>query len=198
MLKFATGGLYQVTCVIVGDQPIVKLAFGKTSSSSFAALPTSAISGYDYVYNFPVGSSPSTVITIPLTVQDTSQYYYLDVFFSTAAGTPSTLYPTRSTTAAGSNYGTYVQVGPFGNYLTSATGVASGLLMNCYGTTTLSSPITSNTFRLAMTSSNGWTVNGVSTVLNVTSGGNFQISQVGIYEVSLCLNPSVTDRKSVV
>ena len=192
MLKFATGGLYQVTCVIVGDQPIVKLAFGKTSSSSFAALPTSAISGYDYVYNFPVGSSPSTVITIPLTVQDTSQYYYLDVFFSTAAGTPSTLYPTRSTTAAGSNYGTYVQVGPFGNYLTSATGVASGLLMNCYGTTTLSSPITSNTFRLAMTSSNGWTVNGVSTVLNVTSGGNFQISQVGIYEVSLCLNPSAT------
>ena len=192
MLKFATGGLYQVTCVIVGDQPIVKLAFGKTSSSSFAALPTSAISGYDYVYNFPVGSSPSTVITIPLTVQDTSQYYYLDVFFSTAAGTPSTLYPTRSTTAAGSNYGTYVQVGPFGNYLTSATGVASGLLMNCYGTTTLSSPVTSNTFRLAMTSSNGWTVNGVSTVLTVTSGGNFQVSQVGIYEVSLCLNPSAT------
>jgi hypothetical protein len=192
MLKFATGGLYQVTCVIVGDQPIVKLAFGKTSSSSFAALPTSAISGYDYVYNFPVGSSPSTVITIPLTVQDTSQYYYLDVFFSTAAGTPSVLYPTRSTTAVGSAYGTYVQVGPFGNYLTSATGVASGLLMNAYGTTTLSAPVTSNTFRLAMTSSNGWTVNGVSTALAVTSGGNFQVSQVGIYEVSMCLNTSVT------
>jgi len=195
MLKFATGGLYQVTCVIVGDQPIVKLAFGKTSSSSFAALPTgstAATSGYDYVYNFPLNSSPSTVITIPLTVQDTSQYYYLDAFFSTAAGTPTTLYPTRSTTAVGSAYGTYVQVGPFGNYLTSATGVASGLLMNAYGTTTLSAPVTSNTFRLAMTSSNGWTVSGVSTALTVTSGGNFQVNQVGIYEVSMCLNTSVT------
>jgi hypothetical protein len=192
MLKFATGGLYQVTCVIVGDQPVVKVAFGKTSSSSFAALPATATSGYDYVYNFPVNSSPSTVITIPLTVQDVTQYYYLDVFFSTAAGTPSTLYPTRSTTAVGSAYGTYVQVGPFGNYLTSATGVASGLLMNAYGTTTLSSPVTSNTFRLAMTSSNGWTVNGVSASLAVTSGGNFQVSQVGIYEVSMCLNTSVT------
>jgi hypothetical protein len=60
--------------------------------------------------------------------------------------------------------------------------------MNAYGTTTLSSPVTSNTFRLAMTSSNGWTVSGVSTALTVTSGGNFQVNQVGIYEVSMCLN----------
>ena len=187
MLKFATGGLYQVTCVIVGDQPVAKIAIGKTSSASFPPSVT-ATAGYDYVYNYPVGSSPSEIITIPLTVQDVTQYYYLDVFFSTAAGTPSTLYPTRSTSAVGSNYGTYVQVGPFGNYLTSATGVASGLLMNAYGTTTLSSPVTSNTFRLAMTSSNGWTVAGVSTSLAVTSGGNFQVSQVGIYEVSMCLN----------
>ena len=191
MLKFATGGLYQVTCVVVGDQPLVKLAFGKTSSSSFPPSVT-ATAGYEYVYNLPVGSSPSTVITIPLTVQDVTQYYYLDVFFSTLAGTPSVLYPTRSVTAAGSAYGTYVQVGPFGNYLTSATGVASGLLLNCSSTTTLSSPLTSNTFRLALTSANGWTVNGTSTSLAVTAGGNFQISQVGIYEVSMCLNPSAT------
>jgi hypothetical protein len=191
MLKFATGGLYQVTCVVVGDQPVAKIAIGKTSSSSFPPSVT-ATAGYDYVYNYPVGSSPSEIITIPLTVQDVTQYYYLDVFFSTVAASPTVLYPTRSTTAVGSAYGTYVQVGPFGNYLTSATGVASGLLMNCYGTTTLSSPVTSNTFRLAMTSSNGWTVAGVSSSLTVTSGGNFQVSQVGIYEVSMCLNPSVT------
>ena len=189
MLKFATGGLYQVTCVIVGDQPVSKIAIGKTSSSSFPPSVT-ATAGYDYVYNYPVGSSPSEMVTIPLTVLDTSQYYYLDVFFSTAGGTPTVLYPTRSTTAAGATFGTYVQVGPFGNYLTSATGVASGLLMNCYGTTTLSSPVTSNTFRLAMTTANGWTVNGVSTSLAVTSGGNIQVNQAGIYEVSLCLNPT--------
>jgi hypothetical protein len=192
MIKFATGGLYQITCVVVGDQPIVKVALGKTTAytnwTALQAAGTLATTGYDYVYNFPLNSSPSTVITIPVTVTDTTQYYYLDVFFSTAVGTPSVLYPTRSVTAVGTNYGTYVQVGPFGNYLTSATGVASGLLMNCYGTTTLSAPLTSNTFRLAMTSSNGWTVNGVSTSLNVTSGGNFQVNQVGIYEVSLCLN----------
>ena len=191
MLKFATGGLYQVTCVIVGDQPVSKIAIGKTSSSSFPPSVTATV-GYDYVYNYPFGSSPSQIVTIPLTVQDTSQYYYLDVFFSTAGGTPTVLYPTRSTTAAGATFGTYVQVGPFGNYLTSATGVASGLLMNCYGTTTLSSPVTSNTFRLAMTTANGWTVNGVSTSLAVTSGGNIQVNQAGIYEVSLCLNPSAT------
>jgi hypothetical protein len=191
MLKFLTGGLYQLTCVIVGDQPVVKVAVGKTSSSSFPPSVT-ATAGYEYVYNFPVNSSPSELITIPLTVQDVTQYYYLDVFFSTAVAAPTVLYPTRSTTAAGTNYGTYIQVGPFGNYLTSATGVAAGLLLNCYGTTTLSAPVTSNTFRLAMTSSNGWTVNGTSTSLAVTSGGNFQASQVGIYEVSMCLNPSVT------
>ena len=189
MLKFATGGLYQVTCVMVGDQPISKIAIGKTSSSSFPPSVT-ATTGYDYVYNYPIGSSPSTVITIPLTVTDTSQYYYVDVFFNTLAGSPTVLYPTRSATAAGANFGTYIQVGPFGNYLTSATGVASGLLMNCYGTTTLSSPVTSNTFRLAMTTANGWTVNGVSTSLAVTSGGNIQVNQVGIYEISMCLNPN--------
>ena len=130
------------------------------------------------------------MVTIPLTITDTSKWYYLDAYFSTAAGTPTVLYQTTppSGSAAGSNYGTYVQVAPFGNYLTSATGVASGLLMNCYGTTTLSAPVTSNTFRLAMTTANGWTVNGISTSLTVTAGGNFQINQVGIYEVSLCLN----------
>lgn len=193
MLKFATGGLYQVQCVLVGDQPVAKVGIGSTTSSTFP--PTASPTGnYVYVYNFPLNSSPSEVVTIPLTITDTSKWYYLDAYFSNIAGTPTVLYQTAppSGSAAGSNYGTYVQVSPFGNYLTSATGVASGLLLNCSSTTTLSAPLSSNTFRLAMTSSNGWTVNGVSTSLAVTSGGNFQVSQVGIYEVSMCLNPSVT------
>ena len=193
MLKFATGGLYQVQCVLVGDQPVAKVGIGSTTSSTFP--PTASPTGnYVYVYNFPLNSSPSEVVTIPLTITDTSKWYYLDAYFSNIAGTPTVLYQTAppSGSAAGTNYGTYVQVSPFGNYLTSATGVASGLLLNCSSTTTLSAPLSSNTFRLAMTSSNGWTVNGVSTSLAVTSGGNFQVSQVGIYEVSMCLNTSVT------
>ena len=32
LLKFVTAGLYQVTCVIVGDQPVAKVAMGKTAS----------------------------------------------------------------------------------------------------------------------------------------------------------------------
>ena len=193
MLKFASAGLYSVQCVLVGDQPATKVGIGSTSSASFPPSVT-ATSGYVYVYNYPLNSSPTTLVTIPLTIQDTSKWYYLDAYFSTVSGSPSVLLQTAppSGSAAGSNYGTYVQVGPFGNYLTSATGVASGLLMNCYGTTTLSSPVTSNTFRLAMTTANGWTVNGVSTSLAVTPGGNIQVNQAGIYEVSMCLNPSVT------
>ena len=193
MLKFASAGLYSVQCVLVGDQPATKVGIGSTSSASFPPSVT-ATSGYVYVYNYPLNSSPTTLVTIPLTIQDTSKWYYLDAYFSTVSGSPSVLLQTAppSGSASGSNYGTYVQVGPFGNYLTSATGVASGLLMNCYGTTTLSSPVTSNTFRLAMTTANGWTVNGVSTSLAVTPGGNIQVNQAGIYEVSMCLNPSVT------
>jgi hypothetical protein len=187
MLKFTTAGLYQVTCVIAGDQPAVKVAVGKTSSATFPPVVT-ATAGYDYVYNYPTGASPSHVVTLPLTVTDTSVYYYLDVFLSTVAGTPSVLYPTRSTTAAGSAYGTYIQVAPFGNYLTSATGVASALLANCVGSSNLSGVYSSNAYRLTLTSANGWTVNGTSTSLAVTANGNFQVNQTGIYEVNLCLN----------
>jgi hypothetical protein len=187
MLKFSTAGLYQVTCVIAGDQPAVKVAVGKTSSATFPPVVT-ATAGYDYVYNYPTGASPSHVVTLPLTVTDITQYYYLDVFLSTVAGTPSVLYPTRSTTAAGSAYGTYIQVAPFGNYLTSATGVASALLANCVGSSNLSGVYSSNAYRLTLTSANGWTVNGTSTSLAVTANGNFQVNQTGIYEVNLCLN----------
>jgi len=192
LLKFLTAGLYQVTCVIVGDQPVAKVAIGKTTSlTSWTALQASgqaATTGYDYVYNYPVGSSPSEIVTLPLTVTDITQYYYLDVFFSTAVAAPTVLYPTRSTTAAGSNFGTYVQVAPFGNYLTSATGVAAALLCNCAPTSNLSGVYSSNAYRITLTSANGWTVNGVSTSLAVTANGNFQVNQSGIYEVNLCLN----------
>ena len=192
LLKFTTAGLYQVTCVIVGDQPVAKVAIGKTASlTSWTALQASgqgATTGYDYVYNYPVGSSPSEVVTLPLTVTDITQYYYLDVFFSTAVAAPTVLYPTRSTTAAGSNFGTYVQVAPFGNYLTSATGVAAALLANCSASSNLSGVYSSNAYRIALTSANGWTVNGTSTSLAVTANGNFQVNQSGIYEVNLCLN----------
>jgi len=189
MLKFTTAGLYQVTCVFTGDQPAVKVAIGKTSSATFPPSGTGT-TGYDYVYNYPVGSSPSHVVTLPITVTDITQYYYIDVFFSTAAGTPSVLYPTRSTTATGYNFGTYIQVAPFGNYLTSATGVASALLANCTSSSNLSGVYSSNAYRVTLTSANGWTVNGTSTSLAVTANGNFQVNQTGIYEVNLCLNTS--------
>jgi hypothetical protein len=195
MLKFATNGLYQVTCVIVGDQALNKVAIGKTSTyttwTALQAAGTVATSGYEYVYNMAVGSSPSTVITVPLLVSDTSQYYYFDVFLSTIAGAPTVLYPTRSTTAVGTNYGTYIQVMPFGSYVSSATSPSAGLLMTSTGTT-LSAPRSSNTYRIAMTTANNWTVNGTSTAISITSGGNFQVNQAGIYEVSLCVNADST------
>ena len=64
----------------------------------------------------------------------------------------------------------------------------TGLLMNCSVTSTLTNPVSSNTFRIAMTSANGWTVNGVSNILSITAGGNFQVTTPGVYQVSLCLN----------
>ena len=126
LIKFNFTGLYQITCVIVADQPVSKIAVGKTGTyTTWAALQASSVSptsGYDYVYNYPIGASPSEVITIPINVTDTTKYYYLDLFLSTAAGTPTSLYPTRSTTAVGSAYGTYVQISPFGNFLLSLSG----------------------------------------------------------------------------
>ena len=189
MLKFASAGLYSVQCVLVGDQPATKVGIGSTSSASFPPSVT-ATSGYVYVYNYPLNSSPTTLVTIPLTIQDTSKWYYLDAYFSTVSGSPSVLLQTAppSGSAAGSNYGTYVQVGPFGNYLTSATGVASALLANCSASSTLSGSYSSNAYRVTLTSSNGWTVSGVSTSLAVTANGNFQVNQAGLYEVNMCLN----------
>ena len=189
MLKFASAGLYSVQCVLVGDQPATKVGIGSTSSASFPPSVT-ATSGYVYVYNYPLNSSPTTLVTIPLNITDVSKWYYLDAYFSTVSGSPSVLLQTAppSGSASGSNYGTYVQVGPFGNYLTSATGVASALLANCSTSSNLSGSYSSNAYRIALTSSNGWTVNGTSTSLAVTANGNFQVNQAGLYEVNMCLN----------
>ena len=187
MLKFTSAGLYSVQCVLVGDQPAAKVGIGSTSSASFPPSVT-ATSGYVYVYNYPLNSSPTTLVTIPLNITDVSKWYYLDAYFSTGA---TLLYQTAppSGSAAGSNYGTYVQVGPFGNYLTSATGVASGLLCNCSASSNLSGSYSSNAYRVTLTSSNGWTVSGVSTSITApTANGYFQVNQAGIYEVSMCLN----------
>ena len=189
MFKFATAGLYQVQMVLVGDQSLVKVGVGSASLGSFPPGST-ATSGYLYVYNVTAGTSPSTVITIPLNITDISKWYYLDAFFSIAAGDPTLLYPTGPPggSSAGSNYGTFVQVSPFGNYLSSATGIASALLTNCSSSSNLSGVYSSNAYRIAMTSSNGWTVNGTSTSLAITTNGNFQVNQTGIYEVNMCLN----------
>ena len=194
MLKFTSAGLYQVQLVLVGDQAVSKVGIGSTSSGSFAALPTGstgATSGYVYVYNYVAGSSPSTLVTIPLNITDVSKWYYLDTYFSTAAGYPTIMYPTAPTggSSAGSNYGTFVQVSPFGNYLTSATGVAAGLLANCSSSSNLSGSYSSNAYRVTLTTANGWTVNGTSTAITApTANGYFTVNQAGIYEVSMCLN----------
>ena len=183
LIKFSSTGLYQVTCVMVADQPIAKLAVGKTASASFPGSPT-----YDYVYNYPVTASPSEVITVPINVSDATQYYFLDAYFNTTAGTPTVLYPTRSATVTGFNFGTYVQVAPFGNYITSASGVASGLLANVTQGANLISVYSSNTYRVTMNTASGWTVNGASSSIVATANGNFQVYQTGQYEVKLCLN----------
>ena len=181
LIKFTSTGLYQLTCVLAGDQPIVKLAVGTSSSASFGSSTTA----YTYVYNFPVNSSPSEVVTVPLNVTDVSKYYYIDAYFQ---GNATQLYLTSSGSASGTNNGTWIQISPFGSYLSSATGVASALLANCSTSSNLSGVYSSNAYRVTLTSSNGWTVNGTSTSLAVTSNGNFQVNQAGIYEVNLCLN----------
>ena len=184
LFKFNLTGLYQLTCVLVSDQPISKVAVGKNSTNSFPGTVS-----YDYVYSVPLGSSPSVVCTVPINVTDISQYYYVDAYFSSGA---TVLYPTRSTSVTGAAYGTYFQVSPFGNYLTSASGLPAGLLANCTTSSNLSGVYNSNAFRVALTTANGWTVNGTSTSITVTSNGNLSFNQPGIYELSTCLFSGIT------
>ena len=188
MIKFSSAGLYQIQVVLASDQPASKIAVGTATTSTFPP-GSSGTSGYVYVSNLPSGSSPSSVVTIPLTVTDITKYYYLDAYFQTGA---SLLYQTAppSGSTVGTNYGTYIQIAPFGNYVSSGSGVGAGLLTTLSSASNLSSVYSSNAYRISMTTANNWTVGGSSTAMSVTANGNFQFNQTGVYELSLCVNTS--------
>jgi len=188
MIKFSSAGLYQIHVVLASDQPASKIAVGTATTSTFPP-GSSGTSGYVYVSNLPSGSSPSSVVTIPLTVTDITKYYYLDAYFQTGA---SLLYQTAppSGSTVGTNYGTYIQIAPFGNYVSSGSGVGAGLLTTLSAASNLSSVYSSNAYRISMTTANNWTVGGTSTAMSVTANGNFQFNQTGVYELSLCVNTS--------
>jgi hypothetical protein len=186
LIKFNSAGLYQITAVFAMNAPVSRVALGTNTSSAF---PTTT-SAYTYVYVVPAGTSPSTPITIPINVQDTSKLYYIDVF-TQSASTSGTFYTTGSATITGSQFGTYVQIAPFGNYTTAVGSQAAGLLIVPSTTVTLSSPINSNTYHVRMTSAANWTTAGTSGTIQVSTNGNLQFNQSGLYEVKLCINSTL-------
>jgi len=186
LIKFNSVGLYQITAVFAMNAPVSRVALGTNTSSAF---PTTT-SAYTYVYVVPAGTSPSTPITIPINVQDTSKWYYLDVLTQSSA-TSGTFYATASATITGSQFGTYVQLAPFGNYTTAVGSQAAGLLIAPSATVTLSSPINSNTYHVRMTSAANWTTSGTSGTIQVSTNGNLQFNQSGLYEVKLCVNSTL-------
>jgi hypothetical protein len=186
LIKFNSTGLYQITAILAMNAPVSRIALGTNTSSAFP----STTSAYTYVYTIPAGTSPSAVITIPINVQNTALWYYLDVF--TQSSVPSTsFYATASTSITGSQFGTYIQISPFGNYISSVGSQAAGLLAVPSTTVTLSSPITSNTYHVRMTSAANWTAAGASSSMQITANGNLQFYQAGLYEVKACLNASL-------
>jgi hypothetical protein len=185
LIKFSAVGLYQVQMVLVADAPVRKLALGTNTSSAFL----SSTSAYTYVIDVPVGQSSTVPLVIPINVTSTAPWYYIDMFTQTTVGTGS-LYLTASSTVSGTKFGTWLQISPFGNYISSAVNAAAGLLMTTSGTT-LSSPVNSNTYRLSMTSGAGWTTSGTSASMIVSTGGNLRFYQAGVYQVNLCLNPNL-------
>ena len=193
LIKFSSVGLYQLTVVFVMDSPVVKVALGTNSTSTFP----STTSGYTYVYNVSSAASPSDCITIPINVQNITNYYYLDVFCRSSV-TSGTYYLTAGTTVTGSQNGTYIQIAPFGNYISSGQNASSGLLVTTSGTTlstalAQNTPLTtaSNTYHVTMTSSSGWTSTGASSSIQISPNGNLQFLQAGVYNVTVCLNPSL-------
>jgi hypothetical protein len=186
LIKFNSTGLYKITTVLAMNSPVSRVALGTNTSSAFP----SATNAYTYVYTIPSGTSPSAAITIPINVQNTALWYYLDVFTqsSLAAGT---YYATASASITGSQFGTYVQIAPFGNYISSVGSQAAGLLVVPSTTVTLSSPITSNTYHVRMTSAANWTAAGASSSMRITPNGNIQFYQAGLYEVKVCLNATL-------
>ena len=186
LVKFTSTGLYQITTVLAMNAPISRIAVGTNTSSTFPSVTNA----YTYVYIIPSGTSPSAVITIPINVQNTGLWYYLDVFTQSSTTTAS-FYATASATITGSQFGTYVQIAPFGNYTTSVGSQAAGLLVTPSTTVTLSSPITSNTYHVRMTSAANWTTSGASSSMQISTNGNLQFYQAGLYEVKVCLNATL-------
>ncbi len=190
LIKFNSTGLYQLTMVFVMDAPVVKVALGTNTSSAFP----SSTSAYTYVYTVSSAASPSDTIVIPVNVQDTSKWYYIDVFCRSSV-TSGTYYLTAGTTVTGSQNGTYIQISPFGNYISSSGSTAAGILVTTSGTT-LSTPLAqvspfatpSNTYHVTMTSGAGWTQSGSSALISVSSNGNLQFNQAGVYNVTVCFN----------
>ena len=190
LIKFSSTGLYQITTALVMDSPVVKVALGTNTSSAFL----SSTSAYTYVYTISSAASPSDSITIPINVQDISKYYYLDVFCRSAV-TSGTYYLTAGTTVTGSQNGTYIQIAPFGNYISSSVNAAAGILLTTTGST-LSSPLAaasplptpSNTYHVTMTSGAGWSQSGTSSIVTVSPNGNLQFYQAGVFNVTICLN----------
>ena len=190
LIKFSSTGLYQVTMALVMDSPVVKVALGTNSTSVFP----SSTSAYTYVYTISSAASPSDCITIPINVQNIANYYYLDVFCRSSV-TSGTYYLTAGTTVTGSQSGTYIQIAPFGNYISTTLSAAAGLVVSTSGST-LSSPLVqaspltlaSNTYHVPLTSAAGWTTAGTSSTLAISSNGNLQFYQAGLFQVTLCLN----------
>ena len=185
LIKFSAVGLYKVQMVLVADAPVRKLALGTNTSSAFP----SSTSAYTYVIDIPVGQSSSVPLVIPINVTNTASWYYIDIFTQSATGS-GFLYLTASSSISGTKFGTWLQISPFGNYISSSINAAAGLLMTTSGTT-LASPVNSNTYRLSMTSGAGWTTSGTSASMIVSTGGNLRFYQAGVYQVNLCLNPAL-------
>jgi hypothetical protein len=186
LVKFTSTGLYEIKMVLAMNAPVSRVALGTNTSSAFPSVTNA----YTYVYTIPAGTSPSTVITIPINVQNTALWYYLDVFTQSSVTTAS-FYLTASASITGSQFGTYVQIAPFGNYVSSVGSQAAGLLVVPSTTVTLSSPINSNTYHVLMTSAANWTAAGASSNMRITTNGNIQFYQAGLYEVKMCLNASL-------
>jgi len=190
LIKFNTTGLYQLTMVFVMDSPVVKVALGTNTTSTFP----SSTSAYTYVYTVSSAASPSDIISIPINVQNISNYYYIDIFCR--SGTNSgTYYLTAGASVSGSQNGTYIQISPFGNYVSSGQNSSAGLVVTTSGST-LSSPLaqsspltlSSNTYHMPLTSAAGWTTAGTSSIVAISPNGNLQFYQSGLFQVTLCVN----------
>jgi hypothetical protein len=176
--------------VLVMDSPVVKVALGTNSTSAFP----SSTSSYTYIKNISAAASPSDAIVVPINVQNIANYYYLDVYCQSSTNS-GTYYLTAGTSVSGSRNGTYLQIAPFGAYISTAQNAASGILLTTTGGTYSSalaqpSPLTSpsNTYHITMTSGAGWSQTGTSSLVSVSPNGNLQFLQAGVYNVTVCYN----------